>query len=337
VPTETPLRLATLALAIVLAACAAPSPPAAGVLPHLDDWVDCGTVLREGEEGNWDRLLWGGFASSVIIRDGTFLLYYQGSAGYHEEEGTVMNRSIGVASSTDGLSFVRHPANPVITFSPFGNHEEGAVSSAPFLGQDGAVVMYYGANTWAGGEEVNADGRLAAAPDGLSFVDRGIVLSHMDPEVWGGGDEVFPIAAIADGNRRAVYYIPNGTLQRDRLGVAWGDDDELTRTAPATDGGRTVMAWGSGSAVQLDSATWALFTTYARGETRYMEARLVSMAAPNRLSAPIRRYQWPDAVPRAVVRDTATDRWLLYYRDHHHASYGVMVARPGASHPACAT
>jgi hypothetical protein len=317
------------ALALLYAGCVAADKPFAGLddglhLPEQEAWVDCGPILTSGGAGDWDLLLWGGFASSVVRRAGIFHLYYQGSDGYHEAEATVMHRAIGLATSTDGLHFTRHPDNPVITFSDSGNHEEGAVSSAPLVASDGTVAMYYGANSWIGGDAVSANARLATSADGVEFTDRGVVLAFDDRRVWGHGDEIFPVAALEHGTGHVVFYIPNGTAQGGQLGVAWGAGS-LSRTAPAREGRRSVSAWGAGSIVAMQGDMHILFLTGGRGAP-FMEARAFSAADPSRLSPPLRRYQWDDRDPRAIIPLEESGIWLLYYRDADHASYGVMAA-----------
>jgi hypothetical protein len=293
-------------------------------IPDVGDWRDCGVILESGGAGAWDRYLWGGFAASVVKRDGRYLLYYQGSDGYHEEEATVTNRAIGVATSSDGVRFDKHADNPVLTFSPRGNHEEGAVSSAVLVDGAGGVVLYYGANTWAGGEEVNATARRAVAADGLRFEDQGVVLDWRNRAIWGHGDEIFPVGALRDGARDVLFYIPNGTRQRGRLGVAWSDGDGW-RSAAARSGLGTIPVWGPASVIHLEADTYALFLTYVR-ERSYMEVRLVTARRPARLSRPVRHYEWDDVNPMSVLEDHERQRWLLYYRTGDHARYGVMVA-----------
>jgi hypothetical protein len=295
-------------------------------LPELRDWIDCGTVLGPGEAGDWDAILWGGFAGSIMKQEGRYLLYYQGSDGYHTTEHTVTHRSVGLAESTDGFNFTKHPDNPVLRFSPNGQHEEGAVSTAPLADAEGRVIMYYGANTWAGGEEVNADARVAIAADGIRFQDHGVVLDRSDPTVWGGGDEVFPIVAARSGDRVAIYYIPNGTPQREQLGVAWTDGSGGWRTAPVREGRRAIHAWGPGSVAPLASGDYVLFLSFDRGGPSYLEARIVSSRRPDRTGSVVRRYQWDGLVPQFVLHDPGEARWLLYYRDSEHLRYGLMVA-----------
>jgi hypothetical protein len=301
----------------------------AELIPPLSSWVDCGTVFEAGSAGEWDLHLWGGFAASVVKRQGQYLFYYQGSDGFHETEGTVTHRSVGVATSRDGIEFEKYAGNPVLTFSPRGNHEEGAVSTAPYLDEAGRVVMYYGANTWAGGEAVVSDARLAISDDGLHFEDAGMVLDHLGRDVWGSGDEIFPVAALREGEREVIYYIPNGTLQRGRLGVAWRDGTGQFRSRGTSAGRTAVPVWGPASAMRLDAGIYALFLTNLRPGQQYLEVRMVSPARPTRLGDVVQQYRWDGVTPRAVLLDEEEGRWLFYYRADDPDRYGVMVAPAG--------
>jgi hypothetical protein len=297
-------------------------------LPMQSDWVDCGKILNSGEEGEWDYYLWGGFAASVVKRDETFYLYYQGADGYDEAEGTVTWRAIGLATSSDGFNFSKYAGNPVLTWFPKGNLEEGAVSAGAFLDATGEIVLYYGANTWAGGSSVNADGRLALSADGIHLSDEGIVLYHKDRSVWGAGDELFPVIGFQEGGNWFTYYIPNGTAQKGRLGVAWGNSrDQLPNTAAARTNGLTIPVWGPGSSVRVDQDTYVLFVNdvYRPGGP-VLEARVVSLNAPSILSAPVRSYQFDDVWQAIVFFDDDHDRWFMYYRSANVDYYGVKIA-----------
>jgi hypothetical protein len=300
-------------------------------VPSQSDWIDCGSVLQAGRPGDWDLYLWGGFAGTVVKRHGEFLFYYQGADGYNDVEGTVTHRAIGLARSADGIHFNKDPRNPVLTFAPSGQHEEGAVSSAVLVNDSGGVTIYYGANTWIGGDRVSADARRAVSADGAAFTDQGVVLDHRDGTTWGSGDEIFPVLALRDGRREIVYYIPNGTAQMGRLGVAWSDDGAFERSAMARNGLRGVDAWGPASAARIAPDLYALFLSYVRGEEAYIDVRMVSPASPAELGERVERYEWSGIVPRAVFFDEDTGRWHLYYRkrpDPDH--YGVMIAPASA-------
>jgi hypothetical protein len=308
-------------------------------IPGQADWVDCGRIFSAGTEGEWDLYLWGGFATTVIKKDGIFYLYYQGANGYDDNEGTVTYRAIGVATSTDGINFTKYAGNPVLTWFPNDNLEEGAVSGGAFLDENGDITIYYGANRWIGGSQVNADGRLATSSDGFTFTDLGVVLNHSNSSVWGFGDELFPIIGFEDNGRWFTYYIPNGVMQQGRLGAAWGNGStNLPNSSAARSGNSGILAWGAGSYAKVDSDLYALFINNIRdanGPT--LTAYTVALNNPASLSAPIQSYQFDDAVQGIVFLDEEKDTWFMYYRHSNLESYGAKVAGTNGQPISCPT
>lgn len=307
------------------------------ILPSQSDWLECGPIFSAGSEGDWDLYLWGGFASTVIKKNGIFYLYYQGANGYDDAEETATWRAIGVATSHDGINFAKYAANPVLTWSPQNNLEEGAVSAGAFLDVTGEIALYYGANTWVGGSSVNGDGRLAVSADGFHLTDEGIVLNHTDSSIWGRGDELYPIIGFHDAGRWFTYYIPNGTPQRGQLGVAWGNSrHELTNSAGVQSGGSTIPVWGPGSFARLGYNSYALFLNdvYRPGGP-ILEVRLLSLDAPNFLSAPVQSYQFEDVWEAVVFLDSVVGTWFMYYRSADHDYYGVKVAAADGREMTC--
>jgi hypothetical protein len=215
-------------------------------VPPQEAWVDHGTIFTRGELGDWDYQLFGGFALSAIKIDDSYFLYYQGTSAYRSDfDETVLWRAIGVASSPDGINFTKHADNPIVTWFPNQNGEEGAVSSAVTQADDGSIILFYGANIEQDEIHVNADGRVALSTDGFNFTDLGVALDFRDRSIWGSGDELFPVLALRHANRWIVYYIPNGTLQSGRLGVAYGEQpDRLDRSAAVRSNLRTNLRLG---------------------------------------------------------------------------------------------
>jgi hypothetical protein len=297
-------------------------------IPQQEDWVDHGKIIDSGTEGDWDLYLWGGFANSVVKKDGVFYLYYQGSNGYDDVEGTVTYRAIGVATSQDGIKFGKYQSNPVLTWFPHDHLEEGAVSAAASLSAQGEVVLYYGANTWLNESLVNADGRLAVSADGLNFRDAGKVLDHKDRSIWGSGDELFPIIGFSDKGRWFVYYIPNGVPQRGLLGVAWGDEkDQLKNSASVMSGGNSVPAWGQGGYAKIGQDSYVLFTSNLNAQSgSLIEARTLSLDKPNLLSEPVAKYHFKDVSIGTVYLDMEQMTWFMYYRSNDFNWYGVKTA-----------
>jgi hypothetical protein len=294
-------------------------------VPLPEDWTDYGRILQNGKLGQWDYQLWGGFASTAVKKEGTYYLYYQGARGYRIEDDTVTFRAIGVATSTDGINFRKHDRNPVVTWFPTGGPEEGAASAAAVLDPQGRIALYYGANTEASRTTVHADARLALSADGLEFADQGAVLAHGDPSVWGSGDELFPIAAIRGDNRWFVYYLPNGSPEQRKLGVAWGrTSGALTSSEGARDPRGAIAAWGPGGAAKIDSETYALFLNHSG-----LQARTATLSRPDRLSTPVVTHELEAVGHATILLDQDVRTWFMYYLRASGDGYGVMLAPLG--------
>jgi hypothetical protein len=296
-------------------------------VPGPGDWTDYGTIFKAGAAGEWDHLLWGGFAASVVKKGDKYILYYQGSEFYQgAPDDTVMWRSIGAAVSSDGINFKKYSGNPVLTWFPNKYGEEGAVSSGATLNQDGNVVLYYGANTKESDTTVNANGRVAVSQDGLSFTDRGLVLDGKNPSLWGSGDEVFPVGAIQDNGRWIVYYIPNGVAQSGQLGVAYGQQfNQLTKSEPVLSDGQPVAVWGTMGHAKISDNTYAVITNNVRQNRT--EVRILTTDQPGKLSAPVATYPLGQGQQAVLLLDRKKNTWFMYYRSEE--SYGVKLAPAG--------
>ena len=297
-------------------------------IPAQADWVDYGIILEAGAPGDWDLYLWGGFAFSALKKDGTYYLYYQGASDYRTDfDETVLWRSIGVATSRDGIHFTKYEGNPILTWFPNQNGEEGAVSSGVTLGEKGETILFYGANTQQSPVTVNADVRIASSSDSLHFTDLGIALSWSDPSVWGSGDELFAVDAIYDSGQSIVYYIPNGVAESGLLGVAYGNEyNGLNQSAAVTSGGKPISVWGTAGHVKLDLDTYALILNNVR--EKRTEVRQVSWQTPNLISEPVVVYQFDEVQQAVLVLDKENDIWFMYYRTFEN-SYGVKLAPAG--------
>jgi len=269
--------------------------------------------------------LWGGFAFSVIKKDGTYYLYYQGSSDYRTVyDETVLWRAIGVATSIDGIHFTKYAGNPVLTWFPNEYGEEGTVSSGITLGKQGETFLFYGANTQTGPATIRADARASSSLDGFNFTDLGIVLNREDRSVWGSGDELFPVTAIHDSGKWIVYYIPNGTSGGGLLGVAYGDQyNALTRSSAVESEGEPVAVWGTAGNVKLDASIYALILNNVR--ERRTEVRLVSLQKPNHVTEPVANYQFNEVQQAVILLDEERGTWFMYYRTHEN-SYGLKLA-----------
>jgi len=125
-------------------------------------------ILEPGVKGQWDS--WTLATMNVLKVGNTCHIYYEaGSKG-------VIDFQIGHAVSTDGINWVKDPANPVI---PFGQRDEwdGAETWDPFvLYEDGIFKMWYGGTTMRKGRRDFQIG-YATSRDGTHFTKKGKI-SH---------------------------------------------------------------------------------------------------------------------------------------------------------------
>jgi hypothetical protein len=284
------------------------------LLPGPEDWVDYGPILEAGREGDWDFLLIG--LTTVLLKDteGSYFFYYGGADGYRSFDGGPRQRSIGVATSQDGIHYHKYTGNPIMTHVPLNGEEEGANSAGITLDQQGDFIMYYGGAT---GEKdlINANGRLAVSQDGFNFTDKGIVINRLNPFVYGFGDEIFPVAAFQHQGRWNVYYHPNGAWNERTLGMVWGSRmDRLTRSTGVLDdrsGGAPVFSWGNITWLAPDRI--ALFIQRLWWPDTFIEVRTASPDAPHRLSEPVVRYDIPNLKHGTVFLDTDRRTWFMIY------------------------
>ncbi|MDY0004725.1 MAG: family 43 glycosylhydrolase, partial [Polyangia bacterium] len=131
-------------------------------------WTKQGMVIDVGSAGSWDDFKVG--RPSVTYESGTFYLYYDGNDGTH--------RHVGLATSTDGYSFTRHPANPLVL-------NAGAVDVQLFeTGSQPTVVMLREAQ----------DGVYASTSgDGVTFCDQGRI-AGLSGAAWDAYGHVTPFA-----------------------------------------------------------------------------------------------------------------------------------------------
>lgn len=295
--------------------------PAPVTIPGAEDW-DAGTLaFSHGAEGEWDHILWGGFANSLIKKGDTYYLYYQGSPYYDEQCESVAGRAIGVATSTDGRTWTKSPSNPVITWSSHGSVEEGAVGSAAWLGADGRIYVYYGANTGTGCT-IRANLRLAVSEDGEHFQDAGEVLSAQNPDVWGAGDEFHPVGVYSLGSQWNLYYIPNGVPLARKLGVAIGGaPDSFMQSTGLNES--TVPAWGPVSAI-LDGSQSVLVTN-PEGVDGPLNFYRFDAADPTFVLLQ-NSYDLPNCKQASVIYEERIRRWMMSCRDQLAENYYIRTA-----------
>ncbi len=124
-------------------------------------------ILTVGIPGAWDDFSLGEMSVIYSPRTGEWKMWYRG----HGED----RIQIGLATSSDGISWTKYPGNPVL---PAG----GAGEFDSYMTEDPAVILYKGTYymcysamqaTW----ETHKVG-LATSPDGVTWTKQGEILPH---------------------------------------------------------------------------------------------------------------------------------------------------------------
>ena len=310
--------LALVLLAVPSSAYSAPptqTPPADIQIPAQADWTDRGVVLAPGPPGSWDVRLSGAISpSTVVLKDGTYYLYYIGADGDRSTDGGPRNRALGVATSADGITFQKYSGNPILTHLPHNNQEEGIFSAGATLDENGDVVLYYGA-LWASDSQtasVDIYIGLAVSADGLNFEDRGYV------RVASGKEET-PVGVFRANGAWSVYFIDTKGWQLRLLTGA--TPETVANPVTLIDTGGEVR--GGIDPVWLAPDQLVLFIDRISA-TRFVEVRTVSPSTPQQLSAPVQTYNFSGLKQPTVLLNPLTNTWSMFYRTG--ATIGVKTA-----------
>ena len=136
--------------------------------------VQANPILDVGRPGEWDDgNVWG--VSVIRMGTGDYRMWYSGN---HTDGPT----SIGYATSSDGILWVKHPANPVIVPGPRGSWESWWVYVPRVVFADGVFHMFYLGATSSGNTQIG----YAFSPDGVSWTKhaRNPVLTTGEARSW---------------------------------------------------------------------------------------------------------------------------------------------------------
>ena len=149
-------------------------------------------VLGTGAPGAWDAEKVG--RPSVILEGGVYRMWYDGTAAGR--------RSVGLATSTDGVNFVRHPANPL--FLDAGAVDVERVGDTYVMLREGGDGTYW-----------------ATSPDGLCWTDRGRLFARSGAAYDAFG-QVTPFLEVEGGAVRGVWFggASVSTWNRNRIALA---------------------------------------------------------------------------------------------------------------------
>ncbi|MBO4350848.1 MAG: hypothetical protein J6A01_07895 [Proteobacteria bacterium] len=151
-------------------------------------------VLGPGAAGQWDSYKVG--RPSVLYEDGVYKMWYDGQA---QGQG----RHVGLATSTDGIHFTRHPSNPLLlNAGAIDVDKVGGVYVMLMEGQDGTY--------WA------------TSVDGLCWVSQGKLFNRSGASYDAYG-QVTPFLEVSGGKLRAVWFggASVSSWNRNRIGAAF--------------------------------------------------------------------------------------------------------------------
>jgi hypothetical protein len=305
-------------------------------LPAVTQWsaplqaVNHGAGIWPDDVSNeWDYILWGAAGVTSVVRyGGQWYLYYVGAKGYLDDpEYTPTHRRVGVATSSDGFAWTKHPSNPLFTFAPNSHFEEGAVAMAvlpPDRTPDGLWHAFYSGNTYTGGTpaQVDMEIRHRTSTDGITWTDDALVY-----EV--SGHEYQVIAAYHDGTNWHVYYL-------------WIDG------GPGSGGGRGPLYRIHGSTpTTLGTPTQVTTEIYASGQYTLYGGQLVFFLRTNQagqhyhirqidatslatMSTVRRAYEMATHYTNVPVFGVTEDAWYVYTLQLDDPIHEITVRAVGA-------
>lgn len=206
-----------------------------GVVYSLDDgttWITPGGATSEdygaieGRPGNWDQTL---ETVDVLKVNDIYYMYYTGYRENESDNEQVENYEIGLAISTNGIDFTRHPLSvngPVLRrdISDINSNDRHAMTSPAVQYVNGAFYMTYTgwnvAEDWTG---PNAGFKLlgATSPDGVNWTKLADPLIESSDVVYSPDINESSLIYVAEHDK---WYIPFSTDQS--IGIARSDDFE---------------------------------------------------------------------------------------------------------------
>lgn len=279
------------------------------LVPNKGDWSAPTTALTPNPTaGTWDHILWGAASPSTVVKfNGTYFLYYIGAEG---ESGAplfeAMRRSLGVATSSDGIHFTKYASNPIIRYTTTnGSAIEEGVGSATAIVVGNTIHLYYGAIRSIGGGAVDIDIRYRKSTDGYNFTDDTLIFRS-------AGNEYSPLGVTNVGATWSVYI--KGPLTDGR-----GALSRLSGTSPTSLPNRsnvTSTTFGSGGNANFITSNLFLVHLERREPTEdRFQVRVINTSSPNSISEPLFSYtfgNYGDHATPATFRDSATGTWFMY-------------------------
>jgi hypothetical protein len=282
------------------------------LVPNQGDWSPPATALSPSSSaGTWDHILYGAASPSTTVKfNGTYFLYYIGAEGDSPApEYNPIRRSLGVATSSDGLNFTKYAGNPIITYTTTnGSVIEEGVGSATAIVVGNTIHLYYAAIRSTGGELVDLDIRYRKSTDGYNFTNDTLIYRS-------SGDEYAPLGVTLDGGVWSVYI-------KGPLNKGLGQLSRLSGTSPTSLPNKTSVSaipFGSGGNMDaVNSSAYVMHLDRRDPNLDRFDVRVIRKNVPDQLSEPIFSYtfgNFGDHATPATFKDGDTGRWFMYTLD----------------------
>ena len=184
--------------------------------PDGINWVKHGIALSPGSAGQWDNSSVG--LGSVLWNGTAYMIWYTGTNGI-----TFQGGAIGLATSTDGLNWVKYPSNPIIKPSFLGNDQK--YIATPYVVRLNLTYnMWYTAKS-AAAPNINKI-VYATSFDGIHWTKwpSPVFAPSTDPTAW-DARSVYSSSAIWNGQLFGIWYSGiNQTGLVPRIGYATSPD-----------------------------------------------------------------------------------------------------------------
>jgi hypothetical protein len=220
-------------------------------------------VFRGGSSSDWDYLLWG---FDMIKVNGIYTLFY--AAGRYPNMATA--KDIGVATSTDGISFTRYSSNPVLT------HGSHVSIARPVPYYNGTWHMYYTSHDGGDMGSRDRNGNYAYSDDGIDWTEYASnpVLPNGDPDSLWDGLVVDTECILNDNGTYMLYYTGDtGSTNQWQTGLATSTDGVTWSKDPnnpvysGNPGG-----WDGGNAkintIEMANGTFRAFVSGDKGDSK---------------------------------------------------------------------
>jgi len=190
-------------------------------------------VLNKGPSGSWDSGAI--FLPIVVLKDKLYHMLYTGTVDVFSQPA-----AIGYATSPDGLSWTKHPSNPVLKGDGTG-FDALSVSAGTVLVEGDTWILYYNARSVFGVGPGPSIGRATAPePSGPWTRSEEPVLMTGSPGEWDSGF-VSPDSVIATDEGYIMYYSGGANFDLGAFmigmatssdGMTWTKHDDPNTTAP---------------------------------------------------------------------------------------------------------